>query len=145
MNGEREPKIETVHVSAGILIRPDGKIFVGRRGPEKRRAGFLEFFGGKFETGEDGVVCLIREAQEELGITITPDCIYEQWETVSYTYPDEQTVILHPILCRISSTSGFSPREYGEWMWLDVDELASWKDQFLAADWPIVDKLTTAD
>ena len=51
------------------LIRKEGKILVARRRPGLRHAGRWEFPGGKPEAGETPEEAIIREIQEELGIT----------------------------------------------------------------------------
>ena len=51
------------------LIRKEGKILVARRRPGLRHAGRWEFPGGKPEAGETPEEAIVREIQEELGIT----------------------------------------------------------------------------
>ena len=50
------------------LIRKGSQVLVGKRPAGHSLAGQWEFPGGKIERGEDPVVALQRELQEELGI-----------------------------------------------------------------------------
>ena len=59
-----------MHVMAGVLIRADGNVLLAGRPPGKHLAGFLEFPGGKLETGEAPWDGLARELREELGIEV---------------------------------------------------------------------------
>jgi 8-oxo-dGTP diphosphatase len=76
--------MSVVDVAAAILIRPDGKFLLAQRPPGKVYAGYWEFPGGKVEPGESVREALIRELQEELGITVTA-C--SPWLTRQFTYP----------------------------------------------------------
>jgi 8-oxo-dGTP diphosphatase len=58
----------TTHVAAGIIIQND-KILIAERPKGTSFAGFWEFPGGKAEPGETSQEALIRELQEEVGIT----------------------------------------------------------------------------
>ncbi|TWJ09797.1 (deoxy)nucleoside triphosphate pyrophosphohydrolase [Altererythrobacter ishigakiensis] len=70
-------------VAAAIAIS-EGKVLVTRRAAGQKLAGFWEFPGGKLEPGEDVQMCIVRELQEELGVTSTAGEVL----TVSeYTYP----------------------------------------------------------
>jgi 8-oxo-dGTP diphosphatase len=60
--------VRTVIVAAGILIE-DGKVLLSRRKQGTHLAGLWEFPGGKTEAGEDPRAALMRELEEELGIT----------------------------------------------------------------------------
>ena len=57
-------------VVAAALIRGDGKIFVQQRPESKAMAGLWEFPGGKVDAGETPEQALVRELQEELGISV---------------------------------------------------------------------------
>lgn len=59
-----------IRVSAGIIRNAQGEILVCRRPEGKANAGLWEFPGGKWEAGEDAAMCLARELQEELSLTI---------------------------------------------------------------------------
>ncbi|AXS80971.1 Nudix family hydrolase [Dechloromonas sp. HYN0024] len=74
-----------VEVAAAVMLRADGREFLlAQRPPGKVYAGYWEFPGGKVEPGESVRAALIRELQEELGITITA-C--SPWLTRQFTYP----------------------------------------------------------
>ena len=74
-----------VEVAGGVMLRADGQEFLLAQRPEgKVYAGYWEFPGGKVEAGETVRDALIRELQEELGITVTA-C--SPWLTREFTYP----------------------------------------------------------
>ena len=74
-----------VEVAAAVMLRADGSEFLLAQRPEgKVYAGYWEFPGGKVEPGETVRAALIRELQEELGITVTA-C--SPWLTRTFTYP----------------------------------------------------------
>lgn len=60
-----------IHVSAGIVRRPDGAILIARRGEGRKNAHLWEFPGGKQEKGETPESCLKRELLEELSLPIS--------------------------------------------------------------------------
>jgi 8-oxo-dGTP diphosphatase len=80
-----------VDVAAGIVTRTDGSVLMAERPAGRPWAGYWEFPGGKFESGESPVAALGRELHEELGIEI--DHAYP-WITRIYDYP-ERRVRLH--------------------------------------------------
>ena len=61
-----------MHVMAGVLLDPAGRVLLAQRPPGKHLAGMWEFPGGKLEPGEDRLDGLARELREELGIEIDP-------------------------------------------------------------------------
>jgi 8-oxo-dGTP diphosphatase len=62
-------------VAACALIDADGRILLAQRPEGKTLAGLWEFPGGKVEPGETPEECLIRELDEELGITTRIACL----------------------------------------------------------------------
>jgi len=76
---------DIVEVAAAVMLRADGREFLLAQRPEgKVYAGYWEFPGGKVEPGETVRQALVRELQEELGITVTA-C--SPWLTRQFTYP----------------------------------------------------------
>lgn len=59
-----------VHVMAGLLLDPAGRVLLAQRPASKHLAGMWEFPGGKCEPGEAPLAALARELREELGITM---------------------------------------------------------------------------
>jgi 8-oxo-dGTP diphosphatase len=69
--------------AVGVLQTSDGSVLLGQRPAGKPWSGYWEFPGGKIEAGESPAHALVRELQEELGITPTQ---YYPWITRSYDY-----------------------------------------------------------
>jgi 8-oxo-dGTP diphosphatase len=72
-------------VVAAALVDPDGRVLIAQRPEGKSMAGLWEFPGGKVETGETPEAALIRELQEELGITVKEPCL-APFTFASHTY-----------------------------------------------------------
>ncbi len=70
----------TVEVAAGLIVR-EGRILITQRRADAHLGGLWEFPGGKRKPGESLEACLIREAMEELGLTIT---VHEQVATAEH-------------------------------------------------------------
>lgn len=62
-------------VAACALVDADGRVLVAQRPEGKSLAGLWEFPGGKIEPSETPEECLIRELNEELGITTKVACL----------------------------------------------------------------------
>jgi 8-oxo-dGTP diphosphatase len=67
--------IKLTLVVACALVDPDKRILIAQRPPGKALAGLWEFPGGKREPGERPEQTLIRELQEEIGITVKEACL----------------------------------------------------------------------
>jgi 8-oxo-dGTP diphosphatase len=63
-------KKPTMTVVAAALIDRDGRVLLQRRSPGRPMAGLWEFPGGKMEEGEIPESALVRELEEELGISV---------------------------------------------------------------------------
>ncbi|HEY9210024.1 MAG TPA: Nudix family hydrolase [Methylotenera sp.] len=69
--------------AVGVIQARDGSVLLGQRPAGKPWSGYWEFPGGKIEAGESPTHALVRELQEELGITPTQ---YYPWLTRTYDY-----------------------------------------------------------
>jgi 8-oxo-dGTP diphosphatase len=79
--------LKTLLVAAAALIDPDGRVLICQRPEGKALAGLWEFPGGKVEPGETPEACLIRELDEELGITVSQACL-APFVFASHAYED---------------------------------------------------------
>jgi len=59
-----------IPVVAAALLRDDGRVLMQRRSLASAHGGLWEFPGGKVEAGESPESALLREIEEELGITL---------------------------------------------------------------------------
>jgi len=90
--------VKLVLVAAAALIDGDGRVLLAERPAGKSMAGLWEFPGGKVEPGERPEQCLIRELNEELGITVKEECL-APFAFASHDYGDFH--LLMPLfLCR---------------------------------------------
>jgi len=69
--------------AVGVIQTHDGSVLPGQRPAGKPWSGYWEFPGGKIEAGESPEHALVRELQEELGIT---PARYYPWITRTYNY-----------------------------------------------------------
>ena len=129
-----------VEVAAAVMLRADGKEFLLAQRPEgKVYAGYWEFPGGKVEPGERVKAALIRELNEELGITVTA-C--SPWLTRQFTYP-HATVRLN--FWRVTAWEGeigiTAPLEHSAVDWMACGEAAR-VSPILPANDPILKALS---
>ena len=79
---------------AGILIKDD-HVFMATRPIGKVHAGSWEFPGGKIEPGESAAEALVRELNEEIGITTkSEDCQHLTLIHQSYDHGDVELDVL---------------------------------------------------
>lgn len=115
----------------------EGNRFLACQRPAHKTRGLLwEFVGGKVEPGETKEVALVRECQEELGITVAVGDIFME---VTHTYPD---MTVHLTLFHATIAAG-TPQllEHHNLRWIttaEIDQLA-----FCPADVEILEKLKT--
>jgi 8-oxo-dGTP diphosphatase len=109
---DSSPQMKIVEVAAAVLQRPDGTFLLAQRPAGKIWAGYWEFPGGKLEVGETSYQALVRELQEELGISVTTAY---PWLTRVFTYP-HATVRLN--FFRVTAWCGeLHPHEGQEFSW----------------------------
>jgi 8-oxo-dGTP diphosphatase len=96
------------------MIDEDGRVLIARRPEGKPMAGYWEFPGGKIEPGENPEAAIIREVQEELGVTICDRCL-APLTFVSHAYEDYH--VLMPLFVTRRWTGEMEPREGQQLAW----------------------------
>ncbi len=120
------------------LIWEQDKFLICQRPAHKARGLLWEFVGGKVEPGESKEAALVRECEEELGITVTVGKVFME---VTHTYPD---LTVHLTLFHASIAEG-SPQklEHHDLRWIQPSEIPLYK--FCPADQVILEKLLSLD
>jgi 8-oxo-dGTP diphosphatase len=103
---------QVVDVAVGVLIRANGDFLLTSRPAGKVYAGYWEFPGGKFETGETVQQALSRELHEELGIQTQH---IEPWRQELVDYPH---ALVRLYFCKVLAWSGeLQMREAQSFAW----------------------------
>ena len=122
---------KVVHVAAAVIVDDHGRILLAKRPDDKHQGGLWEFPGGKVESGEPVSSALLRELDEELGITVTASFPLIK---VPYHYPDKS------VLLDVYKVTAFTGEAYGregqQVRWVEPADLDDY--QFPAANRPIV-------
>lgn len=116
------------------LIQKEDRLFICQRAKEKKQGLLWEFAGGKVEPHETKKQALLRECQEELGVTLQ---IGRQYDEVTYAYP-QRTV---HICFFWASLQGEEPKclEHAAVQWVKQEELSDFT--FCPADKAVVERL----
>ena len=123
-------------VAVGVLINAQGQFLLTTRPPGKAYAGHWEFPGGKVEAGETIVQALVRELQEEIGITVMHP---EWWRTERIDYP-HALVELH--FCKVYQWQGeLQMKEGQQYAW---EQLPVQVQPLLAGTVPVLQWLSQA-
>lgn len=115
-----------IEVTAAIICK-EGKFLICQRPKGKNCELLWEFPGGKIEPGETGEQCIVREIQEELGVTLR---VLRKLTDVVYEYPD-RTVHLHFYVTEIES-GGLVRKEHNAFAWITEADVPDY--QFCPAD-----------
>lgn len=95
----RSPRAETPHydVAAAVTVRDDGAVLLAQRNADDMLGGLWEFPGGICEEGENLRQCLVREMEEELGVTVD---VGRELRVVEHAYSHFR-MTLHAFWCRL--------------------------------------------
>jgi len=100
------------------LIRDKDRFLACQRPPHKARGLLWEFVGGKVESGETGPEALVRECQEELGVTIS---VGGAVMDVTHDYPD---LTVHLTLYSAVIAEGVPQKlEHHSIRWITAEEI----------------------
>jgi 8-oxo-dGTP diphosphatase len=112
----------TPHTAAYVIMRQQGKLAFVLRQNTQWMNGYYGLPSGKIEKGESAVQAAIREAKEEVGVTITPDQLQH---VLTGDRHDEIDWI--DICFEASGWEGepynAEPHIHSELSWLDPDDL----------------------
>ena len=122
-----------IEVVAALIWDKD-KFLICQRPAHKAQGLLWEFVGGKVEPGETKEVALIRECQEELGITLDVGGVFTE---VTHAYP-EKTV--HLTFFHAVIKEGVPQKlEHNDIRWITVEEISNYT--FCPADEEILDMI----
>jgi 8-oxo-dGTP diphosphatase len=128
--------IKLTLVVACALVDPDKRVLLAQRPPGKALAGLWEFPGGKLKPGERPEATLIRELQEEIGITVKEACL-APLTFASHAYDDFH--LLMPLyICR-RWEGQIVAREGQELAWVRASKLRDY--DMPPADIPLIPHL----
>ena len=100
----------------------DGKIFIAKRQMTGDMGGRWEFPGGKIEDGEDLETAVIREMQEEFGVTVS---VGRKITTGTFTHRDKPCTldVLEVHFPHDGMTERFVLTEHTDYNWVALDEI----------------------
>ena len=128
--------IKLTLVVACALVDVDKRVLITQRPQGKTLAGLWEFPGGKLEPGERPETTLIRELDEEIGITVSEACL-APLSFASHTYQDFH--LLMPLyICR-RWEGNVMAREGQNLAWVRANKLRDY--QMPPADLPLIPHL----
>lgn len=117
--------VDYIGVGVGaIIVDPQGRLFMARRGPKaKNERGLWEFPGGSVEFGERLAEALRREIDEEYGVEIEVGPLLD---VVDHILPEEGQHWVSPTyICKIISGEPriLEPEKCSEIGWFTPDSL----------------------
>ena len=113
-------KIPTMTVVAAALVAESGRILLQQRAPGGSMAGLWEFPGGKVEQGETPEAALVRELEEELGITVDEAALTPASFASAFVGERHMTLLLY--VCR-SWRGEPRPLDASALAWTALDEM----------------------
>jgi 8-oxo-dGTP diphosphatase len=117
------------------IIENKGKFLITQRPEDSHNGLRWEFPGGKLDFGEDPRACLEREIDEELGIKIKAEEIFEY---SSHVYGGEKHIVLLGFICKYLSGE-IKKLKINDFAWVTPKDMS--KYDITEADLPFVKKL----
>ena len=95
------------------------KILVSKRKESGLLGGLWEFLGGKINSGESAIKCIIREVKEELGVHVNPRALLKQ---IDHSY-SHFSITLDAYHCDFIKGT---PRAIGcaDWRWISPNQIS---------------------
>jgi len=110
-----------IHVTATGLIARDGRVLLGKRISTVRFAGMWDAFGGHLVPCEEPSSALVRELEEELGITVLRPRFLGIYEDVDPTSKD----LFRHYLFLVTQWNGepkIANEEHSDIRWFDPEQ-----------------------
>ncbi len=127
--------MKRIHIVAAIIFNQDkSQIFITKRPDDKHKGGFWEFPGGKVEPDETIEQAMIRELDEEIGIDVTEQELYEHLE---YDYPDKSLKFDFILVTAFENDPYGKEGQQGRWV--DIRDLPEYA--FPEANVPILHRV----
>jgi len=110
-----------IHVTATGLIAREGRVLLGKRTSTIRFAGMWDAFGGHLVPCEEPSTALVRELEEELGITVLRPRFLGIYEDLD---PTSKELFRHYLffVTRWSGEPRIANDEHSEIRWFAPDE-----------------------
>jgi 8-oxo-dGTP diphosphatase len=126
--------MKRVHVAVGIIINAERQILLAKRHGHLHQGGKWEFPGGKVEADETVTQALIRELEEEVGLSVAASSAFM---TISHDYPDKQVLLdIHLVQDFNGEAIGVEGQQIA---WVSQKQLQDY--EFPAANIPILEKI----
>ncbi|MFU0887406.1 8-oxo-dGTP diphosphatase MutT [Kluyvera sichuanensis] len=126
--------MKILQISVGIIRNAAGEIYITQRAADAHMAHKWEFPGGKIEAGETPQDAVIRELQEEVGISATS---LHQFDKLEYQFPDRHITLWFWLV------DGWEGEPWGKegqpGRWVAQQELVA--EEFPPANAPVIEKL----
>lgn len=109
--------MKRIHIVAGIIFNQDkSQVFITKRPDDKHKGGFWEFPGGKVEVGETIEQAMTRELDEEIGINVTEQSLFEHLE---FDYSDKSLKFDFILVTDFEQQPYGKEGQQGEWVYLE--------------------------
>ncbi|CAK1701520.1 8-oxo-dGTP diphosphatase MutT [Vibrio crassostreae] len=109
--------MKRIHIVAGIIFNQDkSQVFITKRPDDKHKGGFWEFPGGKVEVGETIEQAMTRELDEEIGIKVTEQSLFEHLE---FDYTDKSLKFDFILVTDFEQQPYGKEGQQGEWVSLE--------------------------
>ena len=122
-----------VRCVGAVCHNSDGRLLLVRRANEPGR-GLWSIPGGRVEPGEDDIAALVREVQEETGLTVQPGQLIGRVQRGPYDIADYRCQVVGGVL-----NAGSDAQDAGWWSITELRELPLTDGLFVTlADWDVL-------
>lgn len=126
--------MKILQIAVGIIRNDAGEIYITQRAADAHMANKWEFPGGKIEVGETAEEAMIRELEEEVGITASEPQLFDKLE---YAFPDRHITLWFWLVENWQGEPWGKEGQPGRW----VAQNALIADEFPPANAPVIEKL----